>query len=272
LRCQTLVRTFDPQHWNRLAAQLNEIIEAAPDFVPAYCSLADLHSYEHIAHPGILRNHAREQRAMQLARKAVELDAAHAGARRTLAWAHAMMKQHGQAELHIQIASELNPHDSSTAVSAALLLAFCGQHRRASELSQGVLDVTVSPSPIHWALQADIQFLIGNYEAAAEAGDRANDVSWGVAAWRTASLSHLGRTAEATAEGARFITRVRANWFGSVPATDHAITHWFLHAHPIRHHADWSRLRDGLQAAGLPVEGCEFNALNEAGPDVTGRS
>jgi DNA-binding SARP family transcriptional activator/TolB-like protein len=260
LRCQTLVRTFDPQHWARLATQFNEIIEAAPQFVPAYCGLADMHTIEHIAHPGVFRASAREQRALELARKAVELDTADIHAHRCLAWAHAMMKQYGQAELRMQVASELNPHDSWTAISAALLFAFCGQYQRASELSQVALDMTLSPSLTHWAYQADIQFLSGNYEAAVEAADRARDVLWGVAAWRTAALAHLGRTAEATTEGKRFLSRVRANWFGTVPATDDAIVRWLLHLHPIRRRADWERLRDGLQAADLPTDGSELDS------------
>jgi DNA-binding SARP family transcriptional activator len=262
LRCQTLVRTFDPQHWARLAARFNEIIQAAPQFVPAYCGLADMHTIEHIAHPGVFRTCAREQRALELARKAVELDAADIHAHRCLAWAYAMMKQHGQAELHMQVANELNPHDCWTAISAALLFAFCGQYQRASELSQGALDMTLSPSLTHWAYEADIQFLSGNYEASIEAADRARDVLWGVAAWRTAALAHLGRTTEAATEGTRFLSRVRANWFGTMPATDEAIVSWLLHLYPIRRRDDWARLRDGLQAAGLPTGGSEFDGLH----------
>ena len=264
LRCRTLLRTFDPQHWAWLATQFNEIIAAAPHFVPAYCGLADMHSIEHVAHPGVFRNHAREQRALELARKAVELDAAHANAHRSLAWAHAMIKQYGQAELHMQIASELNPHDSWIAISAALLFAFCGRFQRAAELSQAALDMRLSPSRTHWAYQLVLQFLSGNYQAAIEASDRAHDVLWEVAAWRTAALAHLGRTAEAAAEGKRFLCRVRANWFGAVPATDEAIVRWLLHISPLRHCADRERLRDGLQAAGLPTESALENRHTSA--------
>jgi tetratricopeptide (TPR) repeat protein len=253
LRCQSMVRTYDPQHWAWLATQFNEIIEAAPRFVPAYCGLADMHSIEHVAHPGVFRDRAREQRALELSRKAVALDPAHVNAHRSLAWAYAMIKQYGQAELHIQVASELNPHDSWTAISAALLFAFCGRYQRATELTQVALDARISPSPVHWAYQLVIQFLSGNYQAAIEAADRARDVLWEVAAWRTAALSHLGRTAEAAAEGKRFLSRIRANWFGAVPASDEAIVRWLLHISPIRQRADWERLRDGLQAAGLPT-------------------
>lgn len=260
LRHQTLVRTFDPQHWDRLHRQFTEIIAAAPQFVPAYCGLADINTIEHIAHPGVLRSREREQKALQLGRRAVELDAADIHAHRCLAWAHVMTKQFGQAELHMQVACELNPNDSWTAISAALLFAFCGNPQRASELGQIALDTTVSPSRTHWAYQTDIEFLNGNYAAAVEAADRAQDALWGVTAWRTAALAQLGRTAEATAEGAKFLSRVRANWFGAEPATDEAIVGWLLHLYPIRHRADWERLRDGLQAAGLPTAGAEYDA------------
>jgi tetratricopeptide (TPR) repeat protein len=255
LRCQTLVRTFNPQHWDRLARQFTEIIAAAPQFAPAYCGLADMHTVEHIAHPGVFRTAEREQKALELARNAVQLDPVDTHAHRCLAWAHAMMKQYGHAELHMQVACELNPSDSWAAISAALLQAFCGNIKQASELSKVALDMTLSPSRTHWAYQTDIQFLSGNYEAAVEAADRAQDVLWGVAAWRTAALAHLGRTAEAAAEGARFLSRTRTNWFGAEPATDERIVRWLLHLYPIQHRVDWERLRDGLRAAGLPAEG-----------------
>jgi DNA-binding SARP family transcriptional activator/TolB-like protein len=152
LRCQTLVRTFDPQHWKRLASQFAEIIAAAPGFVPAYCGLADLHTIEHIAHPGILRARDREQKALELAREAVQLDPSDMHAHRCLAWAHAMAKQYGQAELHIQVACDLNPSDSWTAISAALLFAFCGKIEQASVLGHSALDLTLAPSRTHGPL------------------------------------------------------------------------------------------------------------------------
>jgi DNA-binding SARP family transcriptional activator/TolB-like protein len=259
LRCQTLVRTFNPQHWTRLKQQFTEIIAAAPTFVPAYCGLADMHTIEHIAHPGLLRTREREQTALELARNAVQLDPADMHAHRCLAWANVMMKQYAQAELHIQTACELNPSDSWTAISGGLLLAFCGKIKRASELAQTALDMTLSPSRTHWAYQVDIQFLSGRCEAALEAADRAQDVLWGIAAWRTAALAQLGRKAEAVAEGARFLSRVRDNWFGAEPATDEAVVRWLLQLYPIRRREDWERLRDGLGAAGLPVDGIEHD-------------
>jgi hypothetical protein len=127
--------------------------------------------------------------------------------------------------------------------------------------------MTLSPSRTHWAYQVDIEFLSGNYAAAIQAADRAQDVLWGVAAWRTAALAHLGHTAEATAEGKRFLSRIRANWFGDKTAADDTIVRWLLHLYPIRRRVDWERLRDGLQAAGLPAGGTEHDPLATAAAD-----
>jgi tetratricopeptide (TPR) repeat protein len=215
--------------------------------------LADLNTIEHIAHPGVYRSRQREQKALELAHHAVQLDPADMHAHRCLAWADMMVGQYEQAELHMQVASELNPNDCWTLTSAALLLAFCGEAERASSLSRTALDLTPSPSRTQWAYQADILFLTGDYAGAVEAADRAQDVLWGVAAWRTAALAHLGREAEAAAEARRFLSRTRASWFGAGPATDEAIVNWLLHLYPLRRCDDWERLRDGLVAAGLPA-------------------
>lgn len=260
LRCQTLVRTFDPQHWDRLGRQFQEIIAEAPGFVPAYCGLADMHNIEHIVHPGIFRTRERERKALNYARSAVQLDPADMRAHRCLAWAYAMAKQYVQAQMHTELACELNPNDSWTIVSTALLLAFFGQSERAAELADVALDLALAPSRTHWAFQVDIQFLRGNYQAALDAADRAQDVLWGVAAWRAATLAHLGRTEEAAAEAERFVARVRANWFGAEPATDETVVRWLLHLYPISRREDWERLREGLHGAGLPTGAMQHHA------------
>ncbi len=255
LRCQTLIRTFDPAHWDDAAAEFHAIIDTCPNFVPAYCGLADMRNAEHIARPGIFRNAEREQEALRLSRQAVQLDPADMRAHRTLAWAHAMAKQYAQAMLHMETACDLNPNDSWTHISAALLFAFCGKIERAANLAREALDLTLAPSRTYWAYQTDIEYLRGSYQAAVDASEQAQDVLWGVPAWRAAALARLGRNEQAAAQIAQFIARVRANWHGAEPATDAAIMRWLLHLYPISRQEDWERLRDGLRAAGAPVEG-----------------
>jgi DNA-binding SARP family transcriptional activator/TolB-like protein len=260
LRCQTQIRTFGAQYWDSAAQQFAEIIEAAPNFVPAYCGLTDMQNGRHISHPGVFRTREGERKALELGQKAVQLDPSDAHAQRCLAWAHAMAKQYAQAQTHIELACELNPNDSWTRISAALLLVFCGQPERAMALPGPALDIAVAPSRTHWAYHFDIQFLMGNYEAALATAEQAQDVLRGTrSAWQAAALAHLGRHDEASAQAARFLTTIRDNWFGTEAPTDEAIVRWLLHLYPICRRADWARLRDGLRRAGLPTGAAEHH-------------
>jgi DNA-binding SARP family transcriptional activator len=259
LRCQTLARTFNPRYWDSLTQQFTAITAEAPDFGPAYGGLADLHNTRHIFHPGVLRSPESEQAALAYARKAVQLDPSDMGAHRCLAWSHLMAKQFDQAELHVQVAQDLNPNDSWTIISCALITAFCGQPRRAAELARLALDLTLAPSRTHWGYHTDIEYLNGDYEAAIIAADNSLDVLWAVPVWRAAALAQLGRVEEAATVAAGFLTRIRANWFGAGPSTDEAIMKWMLHVYSFRRREDWEHLRDGLSRASLPVGSIEYH-------------
>jgi tetratricopeptide (TPR) repeat protein len=262
LRCQTLARTFNPKYWESLTQQFTDITIEAPGFGPAYAGLADLYNTRHLFHPGIFRSRESEQSALAYARKAVQLDPSDMRAHRSLAWSHLMAKQYDQAAMHMEVAYELNPNESWNVISIALMMAFCGQPRRAAELAQLALDMTLAPSRTHWVYQVDIQYLNGNYEAAIRAADNSLDVLWGVPAWRAAALAQLGRTEEAAAAAAGFIPRIRANWFGAGPPTDEAIVKWILDIYSFRRREDWEHLRDGLARASLRVGAIEYHDLH----------
>ncbi len=261
LRSQTLARTFNPTYWESLTQQFTDIATEAPDFGPAYGGLADLHNTKHIFHPGIFRSRESEQRALDHARRAVQLDPSDTRAHRSLAWSYLMAKQYDQADLHMGVAYELNPNDSWTVIAVALMTAFCGQPDRAAELARLALDMTLAPSRTHWVYQTDIQYLNGNYEAATVAADHSLDVLFGVPAWRAAALAQLGRLSEAMAAAAGFLARIRANWFGTGPPTDEAIMKWILHVYPFKRREDWEHLRDGLARASLPVGSIDYRDL-----------
>jgi tetratricopeptide (TPR) repeat protein len=134
-------------------------------------------------------------------------------------------------------------------------MAFSGQTDRAVELAKQALDLALAPSRTHWAYQAAIQFLGGNYQAAIDAVDRSQGVVRGLPDWRAAALAHLGQVEEAAAEAQRSLARIRQTWFGDEAATDATIVRWLLHLYPIRRRDAWERLRDGLRIAGLPTVG-----------------
>jgi class 3 adenylate cyclase/DNA-binding SARP family transcriptional activator/TolB-like protein len=260
LRCQTLIRTFNLQHWENAERQFAEIIQAAPRFVPAYCGLVDMHNTTHIVYPGKMRSREREQQALALARQAVELDPSNMNAHRSLAWANAMAGQHALATSHIETAYDLNPSDPWTHFSAALLLAFCGECERSSELISLATEMALVPNKMHWAYLVDIHFLAGNYKEAIKASGNALQDHRTVRAWRAASFAQLGDLDAAAAEMRKFLQSIRAGWFGAAPVTDRAVARWLLHLYPISDAESWQRLRTGLQKAGLPHADIEFMA------------
>jgi DNA-binding SARP family transcriptional activator len=261
LRCMTLGRTFHPVYWESLTQQFTEITVEAPGFAPAYTGLANLHNTRHIFHPGMFRSAESEQAALAFARKAVQLDPSDMRAHLCLAWAHLMARQFDQAVLHMEVAYELNPNDSWTIISVALITAFCGQPARAAELARLALDMTLEPSRTHWVYQLDIQYLNGDYAAAMSAANHSQNIIWAVPAWRAAALAQLGRLDEAAIAAAETTAKIRANWFGAEPPTDEAIMKWMLRVFSFRRREDWEHLRDGWARASFPVGSIEFGDL-----------
>ncbi|MBX9699578.1 MAG: hypothetical protein K2X74_09080, partial [Acetobacteraceae bacterium] len=258
LRAQSLIRRFRADDWAEAARLFQECIERNPAFSPAYSGLAQMDNSIHIAQPGTFRTRAREERSLALARRAVQADPTDSRAHLCLAWSCVLAGNHTQGATHVALACELNPADSWTLVSAALMHAYAGQHARAADLAAQALQTTIAPTPLDWTYLSIVHYLGGEDAAALDASERAGDGICVQAAWRGAALARLGRRVEAAREAQAFLDRARAAWAGEAPATAEEITRWLLHLYPMRVQADWQRWRDGLARAGLPTAGVEF--------------
>jgi class 3 adenylate cyclase/DNA-binding SARP family transcriptional activator/tetratricopeptide (TPR) repeat protein len=253
LRCQGQILSLDPAQWQHANQECTAIIKAAPQFAPAYSSVAQAHNLVHITHPGVLRTRENERIALDLARIAAQLDPVDPRSQLHLGWAYAMSKQYGQAAIHFNLAYELNPDDSWIPMSSALFHAFDGKPTVARALASKALEAMVAPSRTHWAYLTAIRFLAGDYEGTIPAADAAGNVTNTVLGWRAAAAFHLGRIEEARASAAQFLAALHRQWTVERPADDAAIVGWFLHLYPISHAEDWERLRDGLAGVGLPT-------------------
>ncbi|MBU8545694.1 MULTISPECIES: BTAD domain-containing putative transcriptional regulator [Roseomonadaceae] len=257
---QSVIRGFSPDHWERARALFREAVAEDPNFSPAYSSLAQLENACHIVLPGTLRDRAREERSLDLARRAVHLDPMDSRAQLCLGWSLAMARQHDRAATPMSLACGLNPNDSWTLISASLFHAFCGNHAEAARLAAESLEMTVSPGRTHWGYQVTVAYLRGDDRAAIEACDRAEDVIRTLPAWRAAALFNLGDTSGARRDAARFFELVSAAWTGARPASEVAMGRWLLHLYPIATTENWERLRRGVTGAGIPDTGLAFGA------------
>ncbi len=253
LRARAMINLFQPGNWQRAQTLYLEAAAEAPGFSPAHSALVEMDNASHIAFPGQRRARATELRAIARAEHAVALDGMDSRAQLALGWALAMAKRYERAASHMQQALRLNRHDPWTLISAALFHAFMGQHAAAGAMAGEALALCPAPPPAHWVYRSAIAFLGGDDAAAAEAAGRSAGVALPSRAWHAAALQHLGRGREAAAAAQGFLAAARAAWAAEEAPTDEAIGHWFMHLFPIAREADWTRLRDGVAGAGIPV-------------------
>ena len=250
---QELSFRWRPEAELRADEVFRSIIDEAPDFAPAYASLVQIANSRHLIFPGVLRSAKREKESLSLAKQAVHLDPLDSRTHLCLAWSSALNQQFNQAELSYRLATDLNSNDPWTLVSSSLGLAFCGDLPTARELADHALSLDLGVSRLNWGYQVCVWFLEGEYRKCIEAADRAQDMMFGLPAWKAAALAHLDRKDEAEAEARRFFEVIRAHWHAQSPPDEETILRWVLHSYPVRRYEDWKRLRDGLRGAGVSV-------------------
>ncbi|MEM6439555.1 MAG: trifolitoxin synthesis, TfuA, partial [Pseudomonadota bacterium] len=200
---------------------------------------------------------------LETAQQAVKLDPLDSRAQLALGWSLAFSGRWEQAELNFELALQLNSHDPWTMTSVGQAWAFAGRFQEALQLGAAALDATPLPNQTRWGFHAGIRLLCEDYEGALEAARTAGDSHANNGMWRAASLAHLGRMEEAREEAARCLATVARRWQGPRAPDPREATRWMLHLFPIRREADWTRLRDGLAEAGMPVSAAAFGDLLE---------
>lgn len=253
LRGQYLLNFWEPQAEFEAEALFKDVIRDWPSFAPAYSGLANIYNSRHIILPGVRRDRAMADDALALARRAAELDPLDARGHLTLAWSYMMTTRYPQADLHLELARDLNPSNPSVLMSAAQGFAFVDRTDIALDLVANAFELNPLIPPHHWAYLAGIRFLHGDVTGCVEAADRAGQSIFNIPAWKAAALGQLGDVRRAQEEARLFLRNARDTWHGDAECTDAAIVEWFLSSFPIRNVGRWRELREGLILAGLPA-------------------
>jgi tetratricopeptide (TPR) repeat protein len=189
----------------------------------------------------VAQRHA-EERALLLAKRAVELDPLDARNQLVMAWSTAMAGRFEQSELHYELAAELNPNDPKTLVSAVLGLAFMARIEAALGLLARAEALTSIFLDYRWAHIATTRFLAADYEGALEAASRSQNAIIDTPGWTAAALRRLGREAEADMALAALQRAVSVAWAGPAPPSREDVLQWFLSAFPFRREEDSEEL------------------------------
>jgi TolB-like protein len=248
LRGEHLLRQWAPRSEDEAERLFEHAISEGETFAPAYASLASVYNTRHLTRPGLQRRPETQKRAVELARRAVELDPRDARNLMAMAWSAAMGQRFEQAELYFELAPELNPNDPKVVVSASLGLAFMGRLDGAQQLLDHAISLTTVLPAYQWSYIATIRFLAGNYAGTVEAADRSQDVIINTPGWKAAALGKLGRAEEQRAALDQLVQAAESDWAGSPNPSREDVMAWFLGAFPIRHDGDRQNLAASLRS------------------------
>ncbi|UVC14295.1 adenylate/guanylate cyclase domain-containing protein [Mesorhizobium onobrychidis] len=192
--------------------------------------------------------------ALNLARKAAQLDPTDHVAEIILGWCHMFPRKYSEAKWHFDRAHALNPNDADGLIYRSSYLAYTAQCEEAAEtLGQAF---RLNPSYPDWYLAFGIivHVLCRRYDRALELGAQASRDVWPeFPGWLAVANAHLGNLDEARSLGTAFLRNVRGIWRGDPGADDKELMRWFFFDNPIQHQADVDRLLTGFRLAGLQV-------------------
>lgn len=253
LRGQAHFLTYEPDGWKKASELYGGLVAKYPEFGPAYSSMAQLKNTVHFVHPGLFRNAATTQQALDYAGEATRIDPMDSRAQLCLGWANAMSGRFEQASIHHRLACDLNENDPWTLVSSALGFAFRGECGQARLLADRALELCPTPSGTHWRYQAMIRYMCNDLAGCVSAAEQAEASIQNVYFWKAAALSALGRKEEAKQAADTFFEAVQKRWFSPEPPSPGLVARWILHGFPIARVEDFERLRDDFGTAGAPV-------------------
>lgn len=222
LKAQTRLFHWRPDEGHAAEELLKQIIAEVPDFAPAYASLASFSGNVHFYHPGFMRALERHRAARAFAEQAVRLDPIDSRAHLALGWADSYLSQFEEAVAQHDLALDLNDSDPWTLTSTALSNAFFGSREQADKLCGRAFGVSPSPSPSQWGYKGQIEFMRGEYDAAATSMEKSTSLHFG--GWRAASLAFSGRKREANTALNDFFAKARERWYGTGGGSPEEIT------------------------------------------------
>ena len=231
---------------------LEKAIELDPGFGPPYAHLiASYNSSRHNTAPGSDRV-AGINRAFELARRFLILDARNSSAHLALAWCHLRRRQFDMAERSLERAIELDPYDPNRINSIGTAYVYLGEFDRGEEYYNRASRLMIHDIDTQQTDYGELYYFRREYETALgyfRVGELRNPLRPRVLV--CATLAQVGRLAEARQEAEAVMDIFRARWRGSEPFTPRAALRWYIEDFTLRRRVDVDNLVEGLTKAGF---------------------
>jgi adenylate cyclase len=236
------------EHWLRFTREDNlearrlyeKAIELDPEYARAYASLAWTYYIEYDEKWGDSPE-ATLQCAFDAATKGVAVNPSSHTNHLVLGWVYLARGQPDQAIDAMKRAVELNPNDADSYVFLANVTAFAGEADKAVALVEEGFRLNPNPGNWYFSSLGFAYFCARRYEDAVATLGKTENVPMMANRWLAASLSYLGREAEAKAAAKAYLER-----YPDFKLSKHLKTTYFKHARDREHYAE------GLRMAAMP--------------------
>ncbi|MBB3559101.1 TolB-like protein/cytochrome c-type biogenesis protein CcmH/NrfG [Rhizobium sp. BK512] len=238
VRARTLMDDA-PQTARETQLMLTRAIALDPDYAEAHRWLALNHWMGWVHSGGPTK--ADRGRALELARKAVALDANDAGCRWVLAYLLAYERSFTEADAEFEKAIELDPNEADTWAALSDISVLAGRIEEGLEQIGKAFRLNPFPASWYYLTLGQAQYACRNYEAVIETLRRDETYRTSSRRFLAAALAQLGQIEEARAEVELFL----------VANPQFSIGHW-AEMEPFRDAATLAHFIDGYRKAGFP--------------------
>lgn len=237
LRALQLDRKYDEVSALEGRKALEKAVALDPTFARAHALLSNFTFYSGWFDRD---DHANDDKALAIARRAIELDPDDSDCYAKMAVVHLQRGEFDQAQHYFDKALALNPHDSTTWSHYAWYLVCAGEPQRALDLLSDREAVEPFPPNWHWELRGQALYLLGRYEEAASTFERMTHLNFWDHAFLCACYGQLGQ-----------IDKARGYWRKVLEVVPDATVDVLLHTEFRKHRADSDHWLDGCRKAGV---------------------
>jgi TolB-like protein len=228
-----------PQNARETQLMLRRAIALEPDYAEAHRWLALNHWMGRVHDGG--PDDADRSVALELARKAVELDANDAGCRWVLAYLLAYERRFAEADAEFEKAIALDPNEADTWAALSDIAVLSGRIDEGLEYVGKAFRLNPFPASWYYLVLGQAQYAARDYAAAVDTLRRKETYRTSSRRFLAAGLAQLGRLEEARSEAELFL----------VANPQFSISHW-AQTEPFRDAATLAHFVDGYRKAGFP--------------------
>jgi tetratricopeptide (TPR) repeat protein len=251
LKGQHASEKWVPDNEEEAEGLFRKAIAADPTLSRAYSSLALMLSSRILVNPGLPNENELRKEAVELARRAVDLDPHDPRSHLAMAWISLFLCDRQRALRHTQLAYESNPHSADTLMHVGLLKSYWEEVDTSLSLANDAMDL--NPIFPDWYLyfKAPILIFAGRPKEALDLAAGVADSFIELPGWLAIAAAETGDTATMQDMASRLLALTQRNWVGNVPWTRVCATEWFLSVNRWLIGRQRDLIINGLRKAGL---------------------